>query len=243
MTNYRERLYKHYRTCNPTKQVRSERPTQSADADDFWDYHVYDWIKDLPRGAKVVDLGCGSGNFVKYLRSKGFQTVIGVESSPEQVQEMQKANLDVMQQDLFTYLKSLPDEELGLIVLFDVVEHLTRDEVFALFDLAIAKLSSGGKMLIQIPNGDSPFFGSIYWDDPTHETAFTARSLYRFLRGAGFASVQFSESFAPPIKLRWAIRFVLWKIIRGAIKFIHHVETGGRSSGYYSRVIRCIATK
>ena len=156
---------------------------------------------------------------------------------------MRKKGLSVIQKDLFNYLNSIDDDTFGLIALLDVVEHLNRDEVFVLLDLAFAKLKVGGKILLQIPNGDSPFFGSIYWDDPTHESAFTSRSLYRFLRGSGFSNVQVSESFPPPTKPIWALRFALWKIIRCGIKFIHRVETGGVSTGFYSRVIRCVAIK
>ena len=46
----------------------------------------------LPRGAKVADLGCGSGAFTEMLRREGYDAV-GVDISPEARGGRQRANI------------------------------------------------------------------------------------------------------------------------------------------------------
>ena len=102
---------------------------------------------------------------------------------------------------------------------------------------------TGGCLLLQVPNGDSPFAGTIYWSDATHETNFTVVSLRHFLEAAGYDDLRFQESYPPPLGWRWTVRWALWRVLRAGISLCHRIETGGVATNHYSRVIRVIARK
>jgi cyclopropane fatty-acyl-phospholipid synthase-like methyltransferase len=73
---------------------------------------------------KILDMGCGNGDFIKYCNSLGIQTS-GMSISSEQVEALKKQNLDV-------YLGSYRELQLQFIGKYDIVtfwgslEHITQ---------------------------------------------------------------------------------------------------------------------
>ena len=72
----------------------------------------------------VVDIGCGRGEFLEALRDAGIPAR-GIELGTDQILLCQEKGLDVVQQDLFAFLESTPDESLGGIFSSQVIEHLS----------------------------------------------------------------------------------------------------------------------
>lgn len=81
------------------------------------------------------------------------------------------------------------------------------------------------------------------YGDLTHEVSYTTISLNHILLACGFRDVQFQEHGPKPTSLKSAARFVAWGVVRQVIKLIHFVETGGPSTGTYTRVMRAYAVK
>jgi SAM-dependent methyltransferase len=73
-------------------------------------------------------------------------------------------------------LNERPAGSLDAVIAFDVLEHFGRDELIPLVDAVHRVLRPGGRWIIHVPNGESPFFGSIRYGDLTHELAFTRQS-------------------------------------------------------------------
>ena len=73
-----------------------------------------------------------------------------------------------------------------LITAFDVVEHLTRDELLEFLCLVHGRLKPRRSLILQLPNGDFPFVGSIFYGDATHETCLTAVSSDIFWKHVDF---------------------------------------------------------
>ena len=127
--------------------------------------------------AKIIDAGCGNGSLVYWLQKRGYIHACGVDGSADQIAEGKSLgvnNLETM--DLVTYLGKQP-ETFEVIFLRDVVEHFRKEEVLSLLKLCQSALKPGGKLVIQVPNGASPFVGRVLFGDFTHETAYTESSL------------------------------------------------------------------
>ena len=87
-------------------------------------------------------------------------------------------------------------------------------------------LKPGGRWVIHVPNGESPFGNRVRFGDYTHEQAFTRTSLGQLLVASGFASVEAYEDRPIPHGFISTVRATLWQFIRAALLFYIAVETG-----------------
>lgn len=141
--------------------------------------------------ARLLDVGCGSGTYLKLMRDLGWQ-VRGVELDEGAVQTARRAKLDVRQgtmDDLDPELDGMFDA----ITVGHVIEH-THDPVAAL-TAASRVLKPGGTLWIGTPNLGS--FGAwlfrARWralEPPRHLVIFTGAALTVALHRAGFIDVR-----------------------------------------------------
>lgn len=86
------------------------------------------------RGARIVDLGCGSGCFLYSLEKEGYENARGVDTSPEQVKLAVSLGLkNVHRADLVEFLEKHPGE-FDAVTAIDVVEHFSKEEALLLLD-------------------------------------------------------------------------------------------------------------
>ena len=92
----------------------------------------------LPRDCSgpALDIGCGSGEFVLFLQRRGYNAAEGIDVSLEQIALAQTHGVKNMQQgNIFSYLGARVNHY-PLITAFNMLEHLQREEMFHLMDLA-----------------------------------------------------------------------------------------------------------
>lgn len=155
----------------------------------------------IPAGSVVLDLGCSDGHLAEALGEKHC-TVIGVDleppADPERFDEFIVWDLD----------GGLPDigHDIDVVLLADVVEHLRAPERFV-DDLARFCLAHGVRDVL-VSTGNVAFvvqrlmlllgqfnYGPRGILDMTHTRLFTARTIQRLFRQAGF---RLRESFGLP---------------------------------------------
>jgi hypothetical protein len=161
------------------------------------------------------------------MRAAGYQRLRGIDVSGEQVALARALGLDVSQGDALAYLEATSERH-ELVVAFDFIEHLSKDEVVRFLDLARGSLRAGGSLILQTFNAASPFSGGIRYGDFTHEVGFTPKSLGGLLRALGYCDVATREVGPIPYgySLASSVRFLLWQPIRAAIGAINRIETG-----------------
>ena len=192
--------------------------------------------------AVLLDAGCGNGGFVYFLLSQGYTKVQGVDISREQIEEAKRLGIqNVLCADLLDFLE---DQVKAYDVIFarDVVEHFVKDEFLKLMDAFFSSLKPRGTLVIVTPNAESPFGTRYRYGDFTHEISFTRSSLSQVFRLAGFNDFSFYPVTPVPLGLKSAIRFVLWKLIEGALRFYMVVETGSWA-GIYTQNLIAVARK
>lgn len=242
--NYRNRMYASYVSGNKKFLKGSSLNPDRQDVRNIINlsHAMKAWLRQVPKTGKVVDLACGEGNILKLLQSEEFINLHGVDISPEQVDLAHVHFPQVVCGDAIEYLKDR-DNQFDLITAFDILEHFQKDEAMVFLDTICTALAPGGRLILQLPNGDSPFAGSVIHGDFTHEVTYTTVSLKHVLLSCGFEDIEFQEHSPQPTSLKGKIRSGIWAVMRQIIRIFHIVETGGPSTGVYARVMRATAVK
>src|SRR6266568_2366300 len=170
------------------------------------------------KNAKILDIGCGFGSLVLFLRENGCRNVEGIDNSPQMMEVASRLGIDgVSKSDIFSYLEDVSGRY-GMIVALDVIEHFRKDEIFAILDLVHQALRAGGLFLMQTPNGMSKYGRWYRTYDFTHETIFDAESARQCLSAIGFRNVVIKP--VPPVVhgMPSAVRAVLWRFWEPMLK-------------------------
>jgi hypothetical protein len=145
--------------------------------------------------------------------------------------------------DVTETLRSLSDSSQDVIVTFDLIEHMTKEELLPLADEVRRTLKAGGRWIIHTPNAGSPLFGMVRYGDYTHEQAFTASSINQVLSVSGFRRVHCFEDAPIPHGLKSSVRWVLWKMIRSFLRLYVAAEMGNTSDLVFSQCFLVVAFK
>jgi cyclopropane fatty-acyl-phospholipid synthase-like methyltransferase len=224
MADYRDDFYERYAIATGHATAPGEEEYAAA-ARQFRSR----WARLLPvdRTAPILELGCGAGHFVKFLRDAGYGRVEGVDRSAREIARAHAAGIGgVRCLDAGERLAG-SKEEFETIVALNFFEHLRKDEVLQTLTLVFAALRPRGRLLVVTPNSLSPFGGATRYWDFSHETGFTPASWRQLARLTGFSEPSFEEFGPMPHSLPGAIRTVLWQAIRLALVAMSYVEVGG----------------
>jgi len=111
-------------------------------------------LKNIPRKAKVLDVGCGYGKKIKLLNSLGFSDITGVEINEKVLNANRAKGLNVVSPAEFELLQ----EKYDLIVMSHIIEHFQYAELKEFMESYLNKLETGGHLLIATPILDSGFY-------------------------------------------------------------------------------------
>ena len=141
------------------------------------------------RMAKCLDLPCGYGNFLYFLRLCKYQNIIGYDLDSEQVKLANLLYLPAYEGDAFTVLSDeLPTYD--CITSLDFIEHISRDEAIRFLRLCWARLKPGGVLILRTSCADGPFGAHDRYNDLTHEWAMTSKVLITVLQMLNFERVE-----------------------------------------------------
>jgi SAM-dependent methyltransferase len=138
----------------------------------------------------VLDIGFGRGEFLRLLRERGL-TSRGVETSQLLVDAARADGLDVVHGDALAYLRGLPDDSIGSIVSFQVVEHLPFPVLLDLLAEARRVIRPAGLFLAETPNGANlRVAASTFWLDPTHQRPMRPEFLEFLFELSGLTAIE-----------------------------------------------------
>lgn len=150
----------------------------------------YDEFLPKDKEASVLDVGCGVGHFLYYLRKKGYSNYLGIDVSKSQIEFCKKyITRKVIVEDAFEFLKG-NERKFDLIVMNDFLEHIPKAKNFLLLELARRALGSNGRIIIKVPNMGNPLGLRLRYMDLTHEVGFTEESLFTVLKHTSFKNIK-----------------------------------------------------
>ena len=171
--------------------------------------HYYEWcdaryfpaLAHLEKSSSILELGCGHGRILNYLRQKGFTNVKGIDISEEQIALARKDGLDIERADVFEYLNTNtpeftrrgPGGGWDCVIAIDFVEHFTKEELLKLFELLHAAMKPNAVLLLQTVNGEGLFPRQIIYGDLTHSTILSPGSMSQLLSATGFHDMKYAE--------------------------------------------------
>ena len=111
-------------------------------------------LADLPSGARVLDLGCGTGDPVaKYIVEKGFH-LIAVDES-EKMLEIAKRVVPQAQFIHSDMIRVQLEDGFGAAIAWDSIFHVERKHHAAIFRKLAKSLEPGGRLLLSV-GGSGP---------------------------------------------------------------------------------------
>jgi SAM-dependent methyltransferase len=177
--------------------------------------------------ARILDVGCGMGQFLYYLKTKGYHNIMGVELSPEQVEYCKRNVTDqvALTDDVVSFLSARP-AYWDCIVMIHVIEHIPRKELIPVLAATHDALRPGGSLLVETGNMASATGPFLRYIDFTHEAGFTENSLRQVLHAVGFPEIQVSGR--TPFIWSWRTRlFVLaQRLWQSCLRLIYRLERG-----------------
>lgn len=156
----------------------------------------------LPAGARILEVGCGTGSNLLMLKRYG--EVDAIEPDDEARALAASRGGIAVQGGLLPDGVEIADGRYDLIVLLDVLEHVEQErEALAVLR---AKLAPGGRILLTVPS--APWMWSGHDVAHHHKRRYTVATLCAALTGTGFRLVHMSHFNTLLFPLIAAIRLV-----------------------------------
>ncbi|HLN02359.1 MAG TPA: methyltransferase domain-containing protein [Bryobacteraceae bacterium] len=168
--------------------------------DVLWKTLVANYFQALiPANGCILELGAGYAHFINHVRAHRKIAIdlwegLRAHVAPE-VETMIQSVCD---------LSSIEPASIDFAFASNLVEHLTQPEFAALLQQLQQKLRPGGTLNLLQPN--FRFAYREYFDDYTHVTVYSDRSLCDFLEAHGFRVIECRPRFLPlTVKSRWPV--------------------------------------
>jgi len=175
----------------------------------------------LKPGMKLLEAGCGRGEFLGNFKKLGLQTT-GLDISPEAKRQNPEIEIGIC--DVESSPIPYPDNCFDVVYSKSFIEHLR--EPGAYFKEAMRVLKPGGILITLVPDWESNY--KTYFDDYTHRTPFSLPALtdiyrifdFRDIRTFKFRQLPFvwkypvlgyvCDLLSPFIPVRTRIPFLRW---------------------------------
>jgi len=162
--------------------------------------HLFERFNMKP-GMKILEPGCGRGEFLKVFKSLGMDAV-DLDRSEVSRDLLGEESIEVSVCDVEADTRlPFPDNSFDVIYNKSFMEHLNHPDVF--LREAYRVLKPDGMILCLIPDWESQY--KTYFDDFTHRTPFTKPSLEDIFKISDFENVNVTKFRQLPIVWKFPI--------------------------------------
>lgn len=149
----------------------------------------------VDNGTRILELGFGNGKFTGWARARGAD-YRGTELSERLVALARENGIAAFPAtlDLATVLA---EARYDCVIAFDVMEHLSVEEIARLLQAVRDALKPGGRFLARVPSGDSPFAGAIQHGDITHRSVIGSGMMRQLAAQSGLDVAGIREPALP----------------------------------------------
>lgn len=181
-----DRLYEAYNTCSRRVTVLDAGARRTI----FGSFRrvLKGWLPtDL--SAPILDIACGEGSLLCYLRELGYTDLSGCDLSPENVAICHRLGLGFVREfDALRVAAMAGTGRYGTIFAMDILEHLPKQRAAAFLEQVRSLLLPEGRLILQAPNMGNLLACLHLHDDLTHEWGLTEKTAVDLMMLAGFAA-------------------------------------------------------
>ena len=139
---------------------------------------------------KVLDLGCGRGEFLELLEKNGLKGV-GIDINDQMIDICLEKGLDCQKGDILEKLAEHEDGSLSGIFSSQVIEHLSPSYLKRLLEVAYFKLAPSSYIVLETINPVSVFsLVEIYFLDLSHQKPIHPQAIKFLMESTGFEEVE-----------------------------------------------------
>lgn len=141
----------------------------------------------------VLDIGCGTGDFLKYGSTHFNIQTQGVEPHPEARKLAQSKKLNIVSD-----LNEVPKKNYDIITLWHVLEHVPDLSVY--YQFFKDRLANDGLLIIALPNHksyDATYYKNYWaaWDVPRHLWHFSKKMITEEVKAYGFELIHIEPMY------------------------------------------------
>lgn len=174
-------------------------------------------LADLPKGSRVLEIGFGDGQLLRWCKTMGHH-VTGVEIVPALVARARQMGIDCLPGPLNA--STLGNQKFDVIVAFDVLEHMSFEEIAAFFENSKNNLTPGGRYLLRFPNGASPFGYAYQASDITHKSILSLGIMKQFAKRTGLTVVGTLQPRPYPRRIKDKVQRWLGYFLQDVIEWV-----------------------
>lgn len=179
-----ERLFERYNTHNRRPTIQSPRHRKLIFS--AFRRTLGPWLP-TDKSSWILDIGCGEGSLLAFLRESGYTNLAGFDLSPQNVRICHDLGLTFVEQfDALRLREFGGTHRYDVIFAMDVLEHLPKESAAQFLEDARLRVASGGYLVIQTPNMGSIVGCYARYYDLSHEFGLTEKSALDLYTLAGY---------------------------------------------------------
>jgi ubiquinone/menaquinone biosynthesis C-methylase UbiE len=165
--------------------------SEHAERDALWREITAFLSRWIPTGARVLDVACDAGHFIRHVRAAE-RWATDIRDVSRQLDD----GITFVQVDGLRLSSAVPNGHFDVVFASNYLEHLrSPEEVIAQMREFRRVVSDRGRLIVLQPN--IRFVGAAYWDFIDHKVALTERSLVEAAETAGFTVERLFPRFLP----------------------------------------------
>jgi predicted TPR repeat methyltransferase len=188
-----------------------------------------EYIDYLPeqKEEKVLDIGCGNGDFLLFLKSEGYLNIYGVDIDKRQIDLCREKG--IRESEVITDLEKFLENKAAsyaFIMMKQVMYYFGDKDIGRYLKAIRGSLKEGGTLVVEVFNGARLTGHFIKDKDYRIKRVFTEHSLRAILEDNGFGVIKLSGTTLPLNSLKrvlWAVLQHTWAI---TLKCIYFLERG-----------------
>lgn len=197
--------------------------SNSFNLDGSFRFFNTNYLKFLPseKAARILDIGCGTGDFLSYLNSNNYTNYLGIDISKEQIDHCKIHVTKKVQliNNLNVFLGENKNS-FDFILMNDVIEHIEKEEIIDTLSLVLASLKENGVVVIRTVNLKNRWGMAVRYMDFTHTVGFTEESIRQVMLTTGFKNVSLASEIHPVHDIKSFVRISLKRLF----EFVYRLE-------------------
>lgn len=179
------------------------------------------------KNASILDIGCGKGFFLYYLKEYGYKNYYGIDADQSSINHTKKYITQYCEHRLAEDFLLGKQNAYDLIVMNEVLEHIEKEKIIPLLKTIKTALNPEGKLICYVPNMENPFTTYTRYHDFTHTIGFTQNSLRMVLKYAGLENIEILEPVGLKKGIKQAMKRTVQKTVLKALNIFFEYPPNG----------------